>query len=50
MEGNTDDRNARYAATQFVIPPIPLAKKNINKGMEKNPTAKSSTDWRRITK
>ena len=50
IDGNTVDLNAKVAAMQFVIPPIPLARKKINKGMPTTPTAKSITDCTRMIK
>jgi hypothetical protein len=50
MAGNKIDFNAKVAATQFVVPPIPLARKKINKGMLKMPTARSITDCTRMMK
>ena len=50
LPGNTGDFNAKLAATQFVIPPIPLAIKKMNKGIAKTPTAKSMMDCTRMMK
>jgi hypothetical protein len=50
MGGNIGDFNAKLAATQFVIPLIPLARKKVNNGMLTIPTAKSLMDCTRMMK
>ena len=48
MAGNNVELSVNLAATQFVIPHIPLARKKISKGIPKTPTAKSITDCTRM--